>query len=124
MLARPTLANIRAVDFVHLIGTGMCLGGAIVAFDFPMGLVQDDQEVVPFALLQLGLGQKLRFGFRGRVCLRPGSGSSCGAGGARYGQTKFQGAASRQDDGAFQDVAQFPHIAWPGILSKALTHRV
>jgi dienelactone hydrolase len=31
MLARPTLANIRAVDFVHLIGTGMCFGGAIVA---------------------------------------------------------------------------------------------
>ena len=31
MLARPTLATIRAVDFVHLIGTGMCLGGAIVA---------------------------------------------------------------------------------------------
>ena len=30
MLDRPTLA-IRAVDFVHLIGTGMCLGGAIVA---------------------------------------------------------------------------------------------
>jgi len=32
MLARPTLATIRAVDFVHLIGTGMCFGGAIVAF--------------------------------------------------------------------------------------------
>lgn len=32
MLARPTLATIRAVDFVHLMGTGMCLGGAIVAF--------------------------------------------------------------------------------------------
>jgi hypothetical protein len=32
MLTRPTLSSIRAVDFVHLIGTGMCLGGAIVAF--------------------------------------------------------------------------------------------
>ncbi len=32
MLARPTLATIRAVDVVHLIGTGMCLGAAIVAF--------------------------------------------------------------------------------------------
>ena len=32
MLARPSLANIRAVDFVHLIGTGMCLGAALVAF--------------------------------------------------------------------------------------------
>jgi hypothetical protein len=32
MVARPTLATIRAVDFVHLIGTGMCLGAAIVAF--------------------------------------------------------------------------------------------
>jgi hypothetical protein len=32
MLARPTIATIRAVDLVHLIGTGMCLGGAIVAF--------------------------------------------------------------------------------------------
>jgi len=31
MLSRPTLANIRAVDIVHLIGTGMCFGGAIVA---------------------------------------------------------------------------------------------
>lgn len=31
MLARPSLAHIRAVDFLHLIGTGMCLGGAIVA---------------------------------------------------------------------------------------------
>jgi len=31
MLARPSLATVRAVDFVHLIGTGMCLGGAIVA---------------------------------------------------------------------------------------------
>lgn len=30
MLARPTLADIRAVDFLHLIGTGMCFGGAIV----------------------------------------------------------------------------------------------
>lgn len=32
MLTRPTLATIRAVDFVHLIGTGMCFGAAIVAF--------------------------------------------------------------------------------------------
>jgi hypothetical protein len=32
MLARPTLATIRPVDFVHLIGTGMCFGAAIVAF--------------------------------------------------------------------------------------------
>jgi len=32
MLDRPTIATIRAVDFVHLVGTGMCLGGAIVAF--------------------------------------------------------------------------------------------
>jgi hypothetical protein len=32
MLARPSLATVRAVDIVHLIGTGMCLGGALVAF--------------------------------------------------------------------------------------------
>ena len=32
MLTHPILATIRALDFVHLIGTGMCLGGAIVAF--------------------------------------------------------------------------------------------
>lgn len=32
MLARPSLAAIRAVDIVHLIGTGMCFGAAIVAF--------------------------------------------------------------------------------------------
>ena len=31
MLNRPTLANIRAVDLVHLIGTGMCFGGSVVA---------------------------------------------------------------------------------------------
>lgn len=30
MLARPTIATIRAVDIVHLIGTGMCFGAAIV----------------------------------------------------------------------------------------------
>lgn len=32
MLTRPTLATIRPVDFVHLIGTGMCLGAALMAF--------------------------------------------------------------------------------------------
>ena len=31
MLSRPSLANIRAVDVVHLIGAGMCFGGAIVS---------------------------------------------------------------------------------------------
>ncbi|MBK7594781.1 MAG: hypothetical protein IPP98_04085 [Gemmatimonadetes bacterium] len=31
MLTRPSLATIRTVDFVHLIGTGMCLGGALMA---------------------------------------------------------------------------------------------
>lgn len=31
MLTRPSLATIRPVDLVHLIGTGMCFGGAIVA---------------------------------------------------------------------------------------------
>ncbi len=31
MLGRPSLASIRAVDVVHLIGTGMCLGGCLVA---------------------------------------------------------------------------------------------
>ena len=30
-LGRPTMADIRAVDFVRLIGAGMCLGGAVVA---------------------------------------------------------------------------------------------
>ena len=32
MLSRLALANIRGVDIVHLIGTGMCFGGAIVSF--------------------------------------------------------------------------------------------
>ena len=32
MLGRPSLATVRAVDIVHLIGTGMCLGAALVAF--------------------------------------------------------------------------------------------
>jgi hypothetical protein len=31
MLSRASLANIRGVDVVHLIGTGMCFGGAIVS---------------------------------------------------------------------------------------------
>jgi hypothetical protein len=31
MIGRPSVADIRAVDVVHLIGTGMCFGGAIVA---------------------------------------------------------------------------------------------
>lgn len=32
MLSRSSLSSIRPVDLVHLIGTGMCFGGAIVAF--------------------------------------------------------------------------------------------
>lgn len=31
MLTRASLANIRAVDVVHLIATGMCFGGGVVA---------------------------------------------------------------------------------------------
>lgn len=31
MLGKPTLQNVRPVDVVRLIGTGMCFGGAIVA---------------------------------------------------------------------------------------------
>ncbi len=31
MLSRHALMNIRGVDVVHLIGTGMCFGGAIVS---------------------------------------------------------------------------------------------
>ena len=34
MMSRPSLADIRAVDVVHLIGVGMCFGGAIVALVF------------------------------------------------------------------------------------------
>jgi hypothetical protein len=32
MLSGPALANIRGVDVVRPIGTGMCFGGAIVSF--------------------------------------------------------------------------------------------
>ena len=32
MPSRPALANIRGVDVVRLIGTGMCFGGAIFSF--------------------------------------------------------------------------------------------
>lgn len=32
MIGRPSLASIRAVDIVHLVGTGMCLGAALIAF--------------------------------------------------------------------------------------------
>lgn len=31
MLSSPAWANIRVVDIVRLIGTGMCFGGAIVS---------------------------------------------------------------------------------------------
>lgn len=31
MLGRPAIAELRTVDTVHLIGTGMCFGGAIDA---------------------------------------------------------------------------------------------
>jgi hypothetical protein len=32
MLSSPAWANIRGVDIVRLIGTGMCFGGALVAY--------------------------------------------------------------------------------------------
>ena len=32
MLSNPALANMRAVDIVRLVGTGMCFGGAILSF--------------------------------------------------------------------------------------------
>jgi hypothetical protein len=31
LLGRPSVANIRTVDLVHLIATGVCLGAALVA---------------------------------------------------------------------------------------------
>jgi dienelactone hydrolase len=31
MLGRASLTSVHAVDVVHLIGTGMCFGGAVVA---------------------------------------------------------------------------------------------
>jgi len=31
LLTRPALPTIRAVDAVHLVGIGMCFGGAIVS---------------------------------------------------------------------------------------------
>ena len=31
MFGRPTVADIRAVDIVHLIGTGMCFGVGLMA---------------------------------------------------------------------------------------------
>jgi hypothetical protein len=31
MLGRPSLQTIRTVDVVHLVGTGMCFGAAIMA---------------------------------------------------------------------------------------------
>ncbi|HET9315804.1 MAG TPA: hypothetical protein VFQ51_09445 [Vicinamibacteria bacterium] len=34
MLGKPILHDIRAVDVVQLVGTGMCFGGAIVALAF------------------------------------------------------------------------------------------
>lgn len=32
MISSPAWTNIRGVDIVRLIGTGMCFGGAIVSF--------------------------------------------------------------------------------------------
>jgi len=34
MLSNPRLESVRAVDMVHLLGTGMCFGAAIVALVF------------------------------------------------------------------------------------------
>jgi hypothetical protein len=34
VLNKPSLQNIRPVDAVQLVGTGMCFGGAIVALAF------------------------------------------------------------------------------------------
>ena len=36
MLGKPALTAIRPVDVVQLIGTGMCLGGAVVALVFAL----------------------------------------------------------------------------------------
>jgi hypothetical protein len=41
MLSRSSLATIRTVDVVHLIATGMCFGGAIVAL---VGYVRSRQS--------------------------------------------------------------------------------
>jgi hypothetical protein len=30
-IGRPAMADVRAVDAAHLIGAGMCIGGALVA---------------------------------------------------------------------------------------------
>ena len=37
MLSSPAWANIRGVDVVRLIGTGMCFGGAIVSLGHTFG---------------------------------------------------------------------------------------
>ena len=37
VLGRPSLASVRAVDIVQLIGAGMCLGGALVALVVALG---------------------------------------------------------------------------------------
>jgi hypothetical protein len=34
LVGRPSIANIRTVDIMHLMGTGTCLGGALVALVF------------------------------------------------------------------------------------------
>src|SRR5438093_6569320 len=42
-----------------------------------------------------------------------------GSGALQGGQRWLQHSAGRQDDGAFDDVLQFPDIAWPGKIGRA-----
>ena len=34
MIGKPSLEQIRSVDLIQLVGTGMCFGGALVALGF------------------------------------------------------------------------------------------
>ena len=74
----------------------------------PIGFFQDGEEVFAFALAHFligevfGIGLSLRGGFRWR--------GEFGVGG---GEIEVEGAAAGEDDGAFDDVAEFADVAGP-----------
>ena len=82
--------------------------GAMWAPDQPAGVLQDPENV-----LALDFFEGLDSG--GRSWGRPAP--------RQRVQCQTQGWSGRQDDGPFDDVLEFPHIARPGIVGEGL-HRL
>ena len=89
-------------------------GRAVGAFDFPVGFFKNDQEILAFAPLQFGLGEKFRFGFAHRAG-RPARGNRRGLG---RRQIEAESSAARENDGAFEHIAQLADVAGPVVALK------